>query len=77
VYTKPVFSNPPAAPVSSTPVASVPVSFATESVPATDIFHNMAVDLNSKRPRVGLIIGLIMVVLVGAGAAAYMLGIFK
>ena len=76
-YTKPVVSNPPAAPVSSTPVASVPASFATESVPATDIFHNMAVDLNSKRPRVGLIIGLIMVVLVGAGAAAYMLGIFK
>jgi hypothetical protein len=83
-YTKPVVSNPPAAPVSSTPVASesrpvasVPASFATESVPATDIFHNMAVDLNSKRPRVGLIIGLIMVVLVGASAAAYMLGIFK
>jgi len=83
-HAKPVVSNPPTAPVSSTPVASesrpvasVPVSFAAESVPATDIFHNMAVDLNSKRPRVGLIIGLIMVVLVGAGAAAYMLGIFK
>jgi hypothetical protein len=83
-YAKPVVSNPMAAPAStspvaseSRPVASVPVSFATESVPATDIFHSMAVDLNSKRSRVGLIIGLIMVVLVGAGAAAYMLGIFK
>jgi len=46
-------------------------------VAGTDIFHNMAVDLNSRKPRVGLIIAVILVVLAGAGAAAYMLGIFK
>jgi hypothetical protein len=54
-------------------------SFAVTPAPVagTDIFHNMAVDLNSRKPRVGLIIAVILVVLAGAGAAAYMLGIFK
>jgi hypothetical protein len=54
----------------SSAVAPAPVA-------GTDIFHNMAVDLNSRKPRVGLIIAVILVVLAGAGAAAYMLGIFK
>lgn len=48
-----------------------------EPVAATDIFHSMAVDVTARRPRLGLIIGAILVVLAGAGTAAYMLGIFK
>jgi hypothetical protein len=47
------------------------------SVAPTDIFHEMAVDLNTKKPRVGIILALILVVVAGLAAAAYMLGIFK
>lgn len=47
------------------------------SVAPTDIFHEMAVDLNAKKPRAGVILALILVVLAGLGAVAYMLGIFK
>jgi hypothetical protein len=46
-------------------------------VAPTDIFHSMAVDLNARKPRVGLILGIILGVLAVAGGAAYMLGIFK
>ena len=46
-------------------------------VPATDIFHSMAVDPNARKPKTGIIVAVILVVLAGAGAAAYMLGIFK
>jgi hypothetical protein len=46
-------------------------------VQPTDIFHSMAVDLNARKPRVGLILAIILPVLVALGAAAYMLGIFK
>ena len=58
-----------AAPVAP-PIAAAPVA-------PTDIFHSMAVDLNARKPRVGLILGIILGVLALAGGAAYMLGIFK
>jgi hypothetical protein len=48
-----------------------------EPVAATDIFHSMAVDTTSRKPRMGIVLAVILVVLGGAGAAAYMLGIFK
>jgi hypothetical protein len=37
----------------------------------------MAVDLNARKPRVGLILGIILGVLAVVGGAEYMLGIFK
>ena len=58
-----------------TPVFSVTASAAP--VQATDIFHRMAVDLNARKPRLGLVVVSILVVLAAVGAAAYMLGIFK
>ena len=58
----------PAAPVAN----SVPAPVA-----ATDIFHSMAVDPNARKPKIGIVIVVILVLLGGAGAAAYMLGIFK
>lgn len=61
---------PAAAPATSAPVAPAPVS-------PTDIFHSMAVDVNARKPRLGIIIGSIVLVLVAAGVSAYMLGIFK
>ena len=67
------------APSLVTPVA-VPNSSLTASeapVPATDIFHSMAVDLNSRKPRFAIVMVTILIVLGAAGAAAYMLGIFK
>ena len=50
---------------------------AAAPVPPTDIFHSMAVDVSARKPRLGIIIGAIVLVLVAAGVAAYMLGIFK
>jgi hypothetical protein len=50
---------------------------AAQPIQATDIFHEMAVDLNARKPRWGIILGVILVVLAGLGVAAYMLGIFK
>lgn len=52
------------------PIVAAPVA-------PTDIFHSMAVDLNNRKPRVGIIVGSIILVLVAVGVAAYMLGIFK
>jgi hypothetical protein len=68
----------PVAPVVSVaqPVRTAP-NVPHAPVPPTDIFHSMAVDINARRPKVGLIIGIILVVLAALGAAAYMLGIFK
>jgi hypothetical protein len=66
-------------PVATTVSAAPPVSpsLAATPVAPTDIFHSMAVDLNARKPRVGLILGIILGVLAAAAAAAYMLGIFK
>lgn len=61
---------PAAISVSSAPIAPAPVA-------PTDIFHSMAVDLNSRKPRLGIIVGSIVLVLAAGGTAAYMLGIFK
>jgi hypothetical protein len=65
--------------ISAPPMAEAPVSpsIAVAPVAPTDIFHSMAVDLNARKPRVGLILGIILGVLAVAGGAAYMLGIFK
>lgn len=59
--------------------APVPEARAISAAPvqATDIFHSMAVDLNSRKPRTAIVVVSILVVLGAAGAAAYMLGIFK
>lgn len=65
VSTPTAAGGPPLAHASSAPVA------------ATDIFHNMAVDPNARKPRAGIVIAVILLVLGGAGAGAYMLGIFK
>jgi hypothetical protein len=54
----------------ASPAAPAPVA-------ATDIFHSMAVDPNARRPKIGIVIGVILVLLGAVGAAAYMLGIFK
>jgi hypothetical protein len=73
----------PSAPVSAeasaalTPPPVVQPKISAEPVAPTDIFHEMAVDLNAKKPRFGIILAVILVVLVGLGVAAYMLGIFK
>lgn len=64
--------------VSTQLITQSPSSIASAApVPATDIFHSMAVDLNARKPRVGIVVVSILVVLAAAGAAAYMLGIFK
>ena len=63
-------SSVSAAPIEAPKVAVAPLA-------PTDIFHSMAVDLNSRKPRVGLVLGIIVAVLVALGGAAYMLGIFK
>jgi hypothetical protein len=65
--------------IAAPPMAAAPVapSIAAAPVAPTDIFHSMAVDLNARKPRVGLILGIILGVLAVAGGAAYMLGIFK
>jgi hypothetical protein len=52
-------------------------SVTQQPIEATDIFHNMAVDVNARKPRSGILAVAIMVLLAGLGAAAYMLGIFK
>jgi hypothetical protein len=56
---------------------AAPVQAANAPIAATDIFHNMAVDPNARKPKTGLFIALILVLLGAAGTAAYMLGIFK
>lgn len=65
----------------SPPAPAFPVLQLTDAanvpVASTDIFHSMAVDLNARKPRIGLILAIILGVLVALGAAAYMLGIFK
>jgi len=58
------------APAPQTPIAHTPVE-------PTDFFHNLAVDPSARKPRVWLVVSVILLVLGGAGAAAYMLGIFK
>jgi hypothetical protein len=65
--------------IAAPPMAAAPVapSIAAATVAPTDIFHSMAVDLNARKPRVGIILGIILGVLAVAGGAAYMLGIFK
>ena len=65
--------------IAAPPISAVPVAppIAAAPVAPTDIFHSMAVDLNARKPRVGLILGIILGVLAVAGGAAYMLGIFK
>ena len=71
--------NPPAS-TSAVPPVAPPVAQAravAQPVAPTDIFHEMAVDLNARKPRAGIIIAVILLVLAGLGAAAYMLVIFK
>jgi hypothetical protein len=66
--------------VTSVPVTSPPVNpapIAPAPVAATDIFHNMAVDPKVRKPKVGIVIAVILALLGGVGASAYMLGIFK
>jgi hypothetical protein len=65
--------------IAAPPISAAPVTppIAAAPVAPTDIFHSMAVDLNARKPRVGLILGIILGVLAVAGGAAYMLGIFK
>ena len=65
--------------IAAPPIAAAPAAppIAAAPVAPTDIFHSMAVDLNARKPRVGLILGIILGVLAVAGGAAYMLGIFK
>ena len=74
-----VSTTEPEAPAVSTPlITQSPSSIASAApVQATDIFHSMAVDLNARKPRVGIVVFSILLVLAAAGAAAYMLGIFK
>ena len=69
----PVVTSPPVTNLAS---ASMPKP-AVQPIQATDIFHEMAVDLNARKPRWGIILGVILVGLAGLGVAAYMLGIFK
>ena len=66
-----------AQPTSAPEVLPQPKPAIAEPVAATDIFHSMAVDTTARKPRLGIVIAVILVVLGGAGAAAYMLGIFK
>jgi hypothetical protein len=65
--------------VTPTPAAPAPASApaAPAAVAATDIFHSMAVDPNARKPKGVIVIVVILALLGGAGAAAYMLGIFK
>lgn len=72
------FDESPEPQVASAPAVAMPVVAAPlEPVASTDIFHSMAVDPNARKPKVGIVIAVILVVLGSAGAAAYMLGIFK
>ncbi len=64
-------------PTAPSPVSAAPSPFVAAPVAPTDIFHSMAVDVNSRKPRIGIILTVIVVVLAALGAAAYMLGIFK
>jgi hypothetical protein len=65
-------------PAAEQPVERVqPATPPRVQMPATDIFHSMAVDPKARRPRFGLLIAIILIVFAGLGAAAYMLGIFK
>ena len=73
-YTPTSASTHPPAPA---PLSAPSPTASSHSIAPTDIFHEMAVDLNSKKPRVGIILASILLVLAGLGAAAYMLGIFK
>jgi hypothetical protein len=70
-------THPPAPAPISAPISAPSLTASSHSIAPTDIFHEMAVDLNSKKPRVGIILASILLVLAGLGAAAYMLGIFK
>ena len=66
-----------AQPTSAPEVLPQPKHAIAEPVAATDIFHSMAVDSTARKPRLGIVVSVFLVVLGGAGAAAYMLGIFK
>lgn len=66
-----------AEPTLAPPVVALPKPSTSEPVAATDIFHSMAVDVNARKPRLGVVVAVILLVLGGAGASAYMLGIFK
>jgi len=54
-----------------------PKQVSSSVIAATDIFHEMAVDLNTRRPRRLIWSLAIVLVLAAAAAGAYMLGIFK
>jgi hypothetical protein len=72
-----VVASVPVTPTPVTPTPLTPAQVATAPVAATDIFHNMAVDPKARKPKVGIVIALILALLGGVGASAYMLGIFK
>ncbi len=76
---QPTVATPaPATPApTSLPPVTAPKPVAAEPVAATDIFHSMALDAKSRKPHLGIVIAVILAVLAGAGASAYMLGIFK
>jgi hypothetical protein len=67
----------PAAPAPAPAAPAAPAPAAPAAVAATDIFHSMAVDPNARKPKGVIVIVVILALLGGAGAAAYMLGIFK
>ena len=69
-YQEPQKAEPQALPQKIEQIKSGPVE-------PTDIFHNMAVNPASRKPKVAIILGVVLLVLRGAGAAAYTLGIFK
>ena len=66
-------------PITSTIKAVVQPAAAHDAtpVPEIDIFHNMAVDLKSRKPRTAIVLVVIVLVLAAATGAAFMLGIFK
>lgn len=67
---EPEIVAPPAPASASRPIQAEPIA-------ATDIFHSMALDTKARKPRLGIVFAVILAVLGGAAASAYMLGIFK
>lgn len=66
-----------AQPMMAPKIVPEPKPAIAEPIAPTDIFHNMALDASARKPRAGIVVAVILVVLGGAGAAAYTLGIFK